>query len=210
MNVKKWSNRRVIILLIQTLIAMFVLFAVSFMAYADVPPDLSLYNTSKDSILKLDRDTWGQTIGHTIRSGKMVNNGDTVYWYKTYELGTATPKHGTMLRDFSMTVIVFSLHSSQTGISITLRYVRDMGDGLKGTTLLYMYDDNYDMRPDRIARRSVCSKDRRIYMLGGGINNDTYVFNSTLPTDMSEWNEWVAWLVEQYKKEGAYIEGGVM
>ena len=173
-------------------------------------PDLPMYNTSRDSILKLDRDIWGQTMGHTIRSGKMVNNGDTVYWYKTYELGIATPKHGTMLHDFSMTVIVFSLHSSQTGVSITLRYVRDMGDGLKGTTLLYMYDDNYDMRPDRMARRSVCSKDRRIYMLGGGINNDTYVFNSVLPTDMSEWNEWVAWLVEQYKKEGAYIEGGVM
>ncbi len=177
---------------------------------ADVPPDLPLYNMSKDSILKLDRDIWGQTVGHTIRSGKMVNEGDITYWYKIYELGTATPKHGTMPHDFSMTAIVFSPHSSQTGVSITLRYARDMGGGLRGTTLLYMYDDNYDMRPDKITRRSVCSKDLRIYAQGRGIVNDTYVFNSVLPTDVPEWNEWIAWLVEQYKKEGAYVKGGVM
>jgi len=177
---------------------------------ADVPPDLPLYNMSKNTLLRLDKDIWGQTIGHTVRTGKMVSEGDVTYWYKEYKLGTAVPKHGTLPHDFSVTIIVFSPHSSETGVSITLRYARDMGDGLRGTTLLYMYDDNYDMRPDRIARRSVCSKDLRIYMLGGGINNDTYVFNNVLPTDMPEWNEWVTWFVEQYKKEGAFVKGGIM
>jgi len=177
---------------------------------ADVPPDLPMYNTSKDSILKLDRDTWGQTIGHTVRSGEMVNAGATVYWYKIYELETAVPKHGIMPHNLSVTILVLPPYSPETGIIITLRYVRDMGGGLIGTTLLYMSDTDYDMRPDKISRRSVVSKDRRIYSQGRGITNDTYVFESVLPTDMSEWNEWVAWVVEQYKKEGAFVEGGVM
>jgi hypothetical protein len=207
---KEWSNRRVVILLVPTLIAMFMLFAISFLAYADVPPDLPMYNMAEGSILKLDRDIWGQTIGHTIRSGEMVEQDYTVYWYKTYELGTAVPKHGTMLHDLSMTVLVLSPGSAETGVIITLRYRRDMGDGLTGTTLLYMTDTDYDMRPDKISRRNVVSKHRRIYSMGPGITNDTYVFESVLPTDMSEWNEWVAWIVKQYKKEGAFVEGGVM
>ena len=207
---KRWSNRQLAALFIPILVAMFVLFAGVFMAYADVPPDLPLYNMSRDSLLAIDKDVWGQTLGHTIRSGKMVNEGDITYWYKTYELGTATPKHRTLPHNLSITIIVFSPYSSQTGVSITLRYARDMGGGLRGTTLLYMYDDDYDVSPDRIVRRTVCSKNLRIYAQGRGINNDTYVFNSTLSTDMPEWNEWVTWLVKQYQKEGAYTEGGVM
>ena len=201
----KWSNQHILACLIAALIVMFVFFAGAFMAYADVP----LYNMAERSILKLDKDIWGQTIGHTVRSGKMVDEGSIAYWYKTYELGTAVPKHGTMPHDFSVTILVLSPGSMETGVSITLRYARDMGGGFRGTTLLYMYDTNYDMKPNRISRRRVVSKNLKIYG-GPGIVDDTYVFESVLPTDMPEWNKWVAWIVKQYEKEHAYVEGGVM
>lgn len=201
----KWSNRHILACLITTLIVLFVFFAGVFMVYADMP----LYNMAEGSILKLDMETWGQTIGHTIKTGKLVEEGDVVYWYKTYELGTAVPKHRTMPHDFSVTFLALSPNSSETGVFITLRYARDMGGGFRGTTLLYMYDTNYDMKPDKISRRSVVSKNLRIYS-GSGIINDTYVFESVLPTDMPEWNKWVMWFVEQYKKENAYVKGGTV
>jgi hypothetical protein len=78
-----------------------------------------------------------------------------------------------------------------------------MGDGFRGHVLLYMTDRNFDMIPDEITRRTVVSKDLRIFFCssGEGICHDTYMFNHNIPTDQNEWNTWLVWLKDKFEIE---------
>lgn len=163
-----------------------------------------MWNHSKNgNVLVLTESEWIGIIKHVMETGKMEMTGKTMYYYKKYYLGQATPPHQTMPYDFFVTAIVIPPWSIQPGFLLTLKYSRDMGDGFRGHVLLYMMDYNFDMKPDNTTRRTVVSHHLRIYFggKGDGINHDTYMFNNLILNDQNEWNEWINWLKETFDKE---------
>lgn len=178
---------------------------------ADVPPDLPMYNMSRTgSLLKLDRSTWGQMIGHTIRTGEMKDFGGLPYWIKTYYVGRAVPKRGILPHELYVDFMVFPpTFAMDAGIYINARYRIEMGGGYVGHTVLSMIDRDFDMRPDKVTRRWAQSKNLMFY-LSGPSKWKTPIYDSKLPNDIPEWNQWLMWFLEQYEKEGAFVEGGVM
>jgi hypothetical protein len=203
----KWSNRQLMALLILALIALFILFAGAFMTYADVPPDLPLYNVAKGSILKMDKDTYRDMIGHVINTGE----GDIVWgahiWLKTYHVGRAVPKHGTLPHELYVDFLVVPPFSQIGEVQINLRYRIEMGGGYIGHTILNMSDKDFDLQPDSITRRYARSLSGRFYT-SGQEKWKTPIYDANLPVGMPEWNEWMMWFYNKFKEEGAFATKG--
>lgn len=160
-------------------------------------------NSSKNgNVLVMTETEWVDIIKHIMNTGDLEMSGSTMYYYKKYELGQATPPHHTMPFDFSVTAIVVPPWDREPGLLLTLRYSRDMGDGFRGHVLLYMMDTNFDMKPDKVTRRTVVTHHLQIFFGGNGITKDTYMFNNRVPLNQNEWNKWIPWLKEQFLKEG--------
>jgi hypothetical protein len=193
------NKRRLFYLAIGFVIGAWLTFAFARCSHAE----RLMANTSKNgNVLVMSETEWVDMVKHVMSTGDMEISGTTMYYYKKYYLGTATPPHQTMPYDFFVTMIVIPPWSSQPGVLVSLKYSRNMGDGYRGHVLLYMMDNNFDMVPDEIIRRAVVTRNLRMYISGNGINKDTYMFNSRIPTDQNEWNEWVAWLKTKFQQEG--------